>query len=31
MTEHVFIPLASGAYGIYHIQPNTQPLVKELH
>ena len=30
-TEHVFIPLASGPYGIYNIQPNPQPLVKEVY
>ena len=31
MTEHVFIPLASGPYGIYHIKPNPQPSVKEVY
>ena len=30
-TEHVFIPLASGPYGIYNIQPNPQPSVKEVY
>ena len=31
MTEHVFILLASGPYGIYHIQPKPQPSVKEVY
>ena len=31
MTEHVFIPLAIGPYGIYNIHPNPQPSVKEVY
>ena len=31
LTEHVFIPLASGPYGIYRIPQNPQPSVKEVY
>ena len=29
--RNIFMPHASGPYGIYHIQPNRQPSMKEVY